>query len=287
MAGKKIKTEKLSKDTVEIKVSNLPGQPPPTMNSLEVSFQSTRPSGLPRSEGISQITISAYKSINSTQSLEIRPLTILAGANSSGKSSFLQPLLLMKQTLESSFDSGALLLNGSHANFSDANQLLSKTSNTKNFNIEFKETSGEIFSFEFSANASRRFDISSQTYTGKFGHIQIYPSMTQEQILHSIPTLKKLLQRTKNSRNISKQITLSVVPNRCFLEITARIDLNGTSKATVPNLFPILQQLSGLTDPLKYEILRTIHLPGLRGNPARTYQKTPSPAVYVSKVPGK
>ena len=33
--------------------------------------------------------------------LEIRPLTVLAGANSSGKSSLMQPLLLMKQTFDS------------------------------------------------------------------------------------------------------------------------------------------------------------------------------------------
>src|SRR5438309_12057216 len=51
-------------------------------------------------EGITQITVGGFKSISREQSIEVRPLTILAGANSSGKSSIMQPLLLLKQTLE-------------------------------------------------------------------------------------------------------------------------------------------------------------------------------------------
>ena len=54
----------------------------------------------PDAEGITRITVGGFKSINQEQDIEIRPLTILAGANSSGKSSMIQPLLLLKQTLE-------------------------------------------------------------------------------------------------------------------------------------------------------------------------------------------
>ena len=36
--------------------------------------------------GITAISVEGYKSINTEQRIEIRPLTILAGANSSGKS---------------------------------------------------------------------------------------------------------------------------------------------------------------------------------------------------------
>jgi len=46
-----------------------------------------------------KITIEGYKSIAEPRSIQIGGLTILAGANSSGKSSFMQPLLLMKQSL--------------------------------------------------------------------------------------------------------------------------------------------------------------------------------------------
>src|SRR5438876_12115497 len=84
-----------------------------------------------RNEGITRLTVGGFKSINQEQSIEIRPLTILAGANSSGKSSLMQPLLLLKQTLEATYDPGALLLNGPNVRFTSTDQLLSHTYNRK------------------------------------------------------------------------------------------------------------------------------------------------------------
>jgi predicted ATPase len=55
------------------------------------------PSSKPNTEGITRITVGGFKSINQEQSIEIRPLTILAGANSSGKSSMMQSLLLLQK----------------------------------------------------------------------------------------------------------------------------------------------------------------------------------------------
>jgi predicted ATP-dependent endonuclease of OLD family len=64
--------------------------------------------------GIIKISVSGYKSIYQEQAIDIAPLTLLAGANSSGKSSMLQPLLLLKQTLEARYNPVPLLLEGSH-----------------------------------------------------------------------------------------------------------------------------------------------------------------------------
>src|SRR5258706_16247475 len=75
--------------------------------------------------GITRITIEGYKSIVKEQSIEIAPLSILAGANSSGKSSMIQPLLLLKQTLEAPFDPGPLLINGPILKFTSSDQFLS------------------------------------------------------------------------------------------------------------------------------------------------------------------
>src|SRR5262249_14676481 len=74
--------------------------------------------------GIVQIGVAGFKSLSEEQSVEVRPLTILAGANSSGKSSMMQPLLLLKQTLEASYNPGTLLLNGPNVKFTSADQLL-------------------------------------------------------------------------------------------------------------------------------------------------------------------
>ncbi|RZK33003.1 MAG: hypothetical protein EOO61_16145 [Hymenobacter sp.] len=82
----------------------------------------TQPALLP----VSSLTVSGYKALKEAL-LTIRPLTLLAGTNSSGKSSILQPLLLLKQTLDERFQSaGALILNGPHVQITEASQLLSK-----------------------------------------------------------------------------------------------------------------------------------------------------------------
>ncbi len=79
-------------------------------------------------QGITGISVSGYKSLYDECSIEVRPLTILAGANSSGKSSIMQPLLLMKQTLEATYDPGALLLYGPNVRFTSVQQFLSTIS---------------------------------------------------------------------------------------------------------------------------------------------------------------
>jgi len=61
---------------------------------------------------LSSITVAGFKSIGTPQTIEIAPLTILAGANNSGKSSIMQPLLLLKQTLLSTVDPRGLKQQG-------------------------------------------------------------------------------------------------------------------------------------------------------------------------------
>src|ERR1700737_821040 len=77
-------------------------------------------------DGITRIAVEGFKSIVNRQEIEIAPLTILAGANSSGKSSIMQPLLLLKQTLEQTFDPGPLWLGGPNVKFSSAAKIFSK-----------------------------------------------------------------------------------------------------------------------------------------------------------------
>jgi hypothetical protein len=81
--------------------------------------------GRPR-DGITSVSVGGFKSIATTQTIGIRPLTLLAGVNSSGKSSMLQPLLLLKQTLHSEYDPGALRIAGPNVRFTKADQMLSR-----------------------------------------------------------------------------------------------------------------------------------------------------------------
>src|SRR5437868_11702989 len=108
----------------------------------------------PTRAGINRIIVGGYKSIRKEQSIEVRPLTILAGANSSGKSSIMQPLLLLKQTLEAPFDPGPLLLDGPHLQFTLADQILSRGMEEFSLGLDvgedsltnfYSETSGKGF----------------------------------------------------------------------------------------------------------------------------------------------
>ncbi|MEB3189745.1 MAG: AAA family ATPase [Snowella sp.] len=94
---------------------------------------------LDQDQGITEITVQGFKSLYEESRIEIRPLTVLAGANSSGKSSMMQPLLLMKQTLEVLYDPGALLINGPNVKFTSGSQLLSNTfSSNDQFSVAIK-----------------------------------------------------------------------------------------------------------------------------------------------------
>ncbi|MHB1455373.1 MAG: AAA family ATPase [Armatimonadota bacterium] len=53
-----------------------------------------------------------FKSIGKTDKYPLAPLTVFVGANSSGKSSFLQSILLVAQTFASRNTNGSLILNG-------------------------------------------------------------------------------------------------------------------------------------------------------------------------------
>jgi predicted ATPase len=61
---------------------------------------------------IKTLSLKNFKGFEALQELEIKPVTVLCGTNSSGKSSILQSILLLKQTLESQMPNQLLLLNG-------------------------------------------------------------------------------------------------------------------------------------------------------------------------------
>lgn len=61
---------------------------------------------------LTNITLENFKAFQKLNNLKIKPVTILCGTNSCGKSSILQSILLMKQTLESKNPNQNLLLNG-------------------------------------------------------------------------------------------------------------------------------------------------------------------------------
>lgn len=70
-----------------------------------------------------KLSISRFKSIFELDNFEFKPLTMLTGINSSGKTSLVQSLLLLKQTLESE-SKEALILDGKYISASSVHELV-------------------------------------------------------------------------------------------------------------------------------------------------------------------
>lgn len=87
-----------------------------------------------------KLSVEGYKSIASKQELNFDGLTVLSGANSSGKSSFMQPFLVLKQTIENHYDSGSLVLYGENAKLTDSSQIISKVPgyDKKSFSVSMR-----------------------------------------------------------------------------------------------------------------------------------------------------
>ena len=77
-----------------------------------------------------------FKSIREETELELGPLTIFAGANSSGKSTFIQSILLVAQTLAHKVSSRSVVLNGALTSLGQFDDLKSSGSQSDQITIK-------------------------------------------------------------------------------------------------------------------------------------------------------
>jgi predicted ATPase len=212
--------------------------------------------------GITRITVRGYKSLSKEQSIEIRPLTVLAGANSSGKSSIMQPLLLMKQTLEASFDPGALLLDGPNLRFTIADQLLSRSgkgTRARTFSVGLEAWGASRLEVDFTKERNKGLEVTRTKYVAAGNELELRPGMSSDDIKN---------QELINFRSPDFEgASLSVVRDRCFL----RAALGFPEEEPLSVRFLNYSPLSVENANLERHIIEAIHLPGLRGNPLRNY----------------
>lgn len=218
-------------------------------------------------DGITKIAVKGFKSIAEECEIDIRPLTILAGANSSGKSSIMQPLLMLKQTLEAPYDPGPLLIDGPNVQFTEAAQFLSTLvgeKGTDGFQIRIGTS---ISNFPHSVEiifgkGSSGIEIVEMTSKGKSDddplvfpeHLTLYPEMSLEEIKALAD--KYMIFRIAGVNGVKR--------SRCFLRLVSHGDSKSLNLDTTFKL---------ISDP-ESNILKTIYLPGLRGKPARTHNLT-------------
>lgn len=228
-------------------------------------------------KGITGISVRGYKSLYEECSIEVHPLTILAGANSSGKSSIMQPLLMLKQTLEATYDPGALLLNGPNIHFTSARQLFSNVYN-KNRNDSFSNKveieNNQAITTSFKIYPRKAIQLVEMTYEKEGEKLLFSPEMLPGDIIEIIPKplhdffTEVISIDTRSSQEPKNKIQWSISRNRCFFEFGLSIN---RKKIDSPLLNLISSSPSEVFEPY---IRKIIHVPGLRGNPERTYKTT-------------
>lgn len=219
---------------------------------------------------IAGLSVRGFKSICSEQYLDIRPLTILSGANSAGKSSFMQPLLLLKQTLDAPGDPGALLLDGPNVRFTRADQLLSRVSGgscVDEFAVRLAMQDSQSLEMLFHREEGKGFDLHSMVFKSGDETLKIVPGMSHEEIVAVLPAPWKNMHKNI-SNNEQVQYRWTVRPERCFFAFEM-ISADDAKKRMRFGPYGVSPSQAFLP-----HIQNVIHLPGLRGNPRRTYPKT-------------
>lgn len=220
------------------------------------------------SVGITGVDVGGYKSLLNRSELEIRPLTILAGANSSGKSSALQPLLLLKQTLEASYDPGPLKIDGPNVRFTSVDQVLSRLPGRKraaDLEIGVQVNGDYWVRTTFKKRAKKGIELVRMTFGSEGHQSAVLPSMTDEQIEAIVPEEMERVYEIF-SRGESTPARWGVRRSRCFLAFC----LYRGGEPNGESLFPLFSPSGYLEESIR----RVVHVPGLRGNPERTYRTT-------------
>ena len=260
LLGKRVSAEALLNDLREsIGVEPALGLPPGPNSGLTVRME--------KLEGITKISVSGFKSIAAECEIDIRPLTILAGANSSGKSSIMQPLLMLKQTLDPSHDPKSLRIDGPNVKFTLASQFLSKLT-------------GE--------ERAEHFQIRIETRADDFSHAvtTIFRTAGKEVELVETATERKLeADPLLSPKYIILHPDMSPEAIKLFVDQDPLLGIQGVDRVIRSRCFLGFGSPEGYTSfdhtaNLESNILNTIHLPGLRGNPERTYELTSTGPQY-------
>lgn len=222
-----------------------------------------------------RIGVEGFKSIHQRQTLDLAPITVLAGANSSGKSSLMQPLLLLKQTLEAPFDPGTLLLTGENVKFTSADQILFRSAGEATvgeFAIDMELDSGLWVRLAYANSPGEGIAVTEVRFRENCDARveRIRGGMRPDEIERLLPKDVAKLTKIVQDREGATWYW-SVARERFYLGFSLR---EGDSRSGVP-----FTSVSPVKEFLKH-IDGILHLPGLRGNPERAYLTTAVESSY-------
>ena len=229
---------------------------------------------------LTNITLENFKAFQKLNNLKIKPVTILCGTNSCGKSSILQSILLMKQTLESKNPNQNLLLNGRFTKlgyFEDIIYQKNKENEVK-FAMDFNTTYNDILhleiSFKKSLNGNNSFSESKNYRMSKM-------SIDIKNYHHDIEGVGNVLITHKEDKNYEVIWNNLVINNQKSGEQNLKLDFSNLflfdledikMTETIQNKFRVLINLFyQLNEGLKFVYSKYTYLGPLRGEPEREY----------------
>jgi predicted ATPase len=218
------------------------------------------------------LTVGGYKSIAGPLELTLRPLTIIAGANSSGKSSFLQPFLLLKQTIDASFDAGPLLLHGPNVRLTKWDQAINRGKSRAKTrpNLEFGlMIDGKTFHNRYSWSSAHGIRLAETTYKGPMQATfrrNMSSTAIEENLDEELRTFARSFRRERKAGG-RREASFMVVEKRGFLEPELKLDSIGGE----PQAINLSVLTGGYSRNFAEFVSSIIHVPGLRGNPERSY----------------
>ncbi len=207
----------------------------------------------------------------------------------------MQPILLMKQTLQVSYDPGALLLSGSNLKFTSSEQLFSQNppqGRVKQFKLGLEVNSEENITCTFQKRPKKAIELHLMEYAVENHYLKFTADIEHEDLLRMLPnnirsfykeTIERisiesvsssLSQEVESSalehhlkRAVSSQmpLKLKVLRDRCFFEIFLYDEKTKSGLAILP---------FSPANSFEEFIREVIHVPGLRGNPERNYKTT-------------
>ncbi len=216
--------------------------------------------------------MSEFKSVGPNQRLELTPLTVLAGANSSGKSSVIQSMLLISQTLTSKVVRRHLVLNGELVKLGTFDDVLREGAERNTIGLGFTLES-ELTSHRVMGPAAARIYYS---YSPRFEGARATISTD----ITFGPSLEDQREGTGKSGRLQADVLLA--------EFDLRLRQGAESEATGVDAADVSPELtiSRLNEQEVQELLGTVSRSHQAGPGLATLGTGPEAALWYANVPG-
>jgi len=193
----------------------------------------------------------------------------------------MQPLLLLKQTLEAPYDPGAMLLDGPHVSFDNAAEMFSSGGRgydiSESFSVGIQTSAHGSSELTFGRSEGgievlqKSFKRAKSSGEPKPRTVNLTKSASRSTLARAVAPIFRIM--TKIPGRTASPVRIG--RDRSFLTIEMKLDED------VPGFdLPTM-----LDDPLRTISTEMIHLPGLRDNPSRQYPVTHHGSIFPGPFP--